>query len=256
MKTAEEFKVQFGFDSTRNLFVGIEREAYLLDLDPPGKIMPLAVKVLDYLGSQNGHFGYELSACQLEWRVGPCSLSRLKNRLIKDERILTNAERKLGFKRSLVELPCTEDFPLDVYPDPTGRYQVIKKKLSREVLAAACRAISTHIHIGMPSHKTALRVYNKVIRYFDELCELSGRCLDNYKIVVPKHEPPCYSSWKNFYETAIKQKFVDNPRDCWYLIRISVHGSIEFRMFGATENIDRIVTWAKFCHKICQEAQK
>lgn len=253
MKSFEEFRQQFRFNPRKKLLVGVEREAYLTDGD--GQIVPLAVRVLDYLGgSRNGHFGYELSACQLEWRIGPCDLSDLKSKLLEDELLLGETERKLGFKRCFIELLKEERMPLDVYPDPTGRYAKIAKKLPEPVLLAACRAISTHFHIGMPDHETALNAYNLVIEHFDELCQLSGRCLDNYLIVVPQPRPPHYNSWKDFYDLAVKDNFTHDPRSCWHLIRMSIHGTIEFRMFGATTDPDEIVSWATACQNICAEA--
>lgn len=258
MKTFEEFIDQFKFNPSRNLFVGIERECHLVNSD--GNIVPIAVKVLDHLGfnrtgSNNGHFGYELSACQIEWRAGPCRLINLTDNLKRDENILKQAEEKLGFTRSFDEV-APEDMPLDVYPDPTGRYQEITKNMPRRVLSAACRVIATHIHIGMPNPKTALRAYNKVIEKIDYLCEIGdhsdGKRLEIYKIMAPNYLSPHYKSWSDFYDKAVHENFTEDPRSCWTLIRISKHGTIEFRMFGATEDLNEILYWACFCRKICQ----
>lgn len=253
MKSFKQFLEQFKFDPGKNLMVGIERECYLINKDD--EIAPLAVKVLNHLGFQNGHFGYELSACQLEWRIGPCLLSVLKDRLVSDEAILEEAEKKIGFKRHLIELSAKDEIPLEVYPDPAGRYERIVKKFSKSVLSAACRAMATHIHIGMPDHQTALRVYNVVVSHFEKLCQLSGRCLDNYGIVMPNYIPLHYNNWKDFYDLAIKNGFTDNPRSCWHMIRLSVHGTIEFRMFRATESLDEIVSWTTFCRELCKKAE-
>jgi gamma-glutamyl:cysteine ligase YbdK (ATP-grasp superfamily) len=148
--------------------------------------------------------------------------------------------------------------PLDVYPDPTGRYQKITRDMPREVLTAACRIIGTHVHIGMPDHETALRVYNRLCPYFEHLCEMGngsfGERLAIYRQMAPKYKPTPYESWEDFYGSACKKGFVEDPRKCWTLIRISVHGTIEFRMFGATDNHERIVRWATKCHELCMEA--
>lgn len=257
MKSFEEFLQQFRFDPGRNLMIGIERECHLKN--PEGNIMPLAAKVLAYLGLQNGHFTYELSACQLEWRIGPCFLPELKEKLVQDEVFLKEAEKKIGFRRSFDEV-APEDMPLDVYPDPTGRYQSIVKNLPQHVLLAACQIIATHVHIGMPDHQTAFRVHNSVISRLDELCRLgdhsNGKRLEIYKIMAPKHIPPHYNSWKDFYDLSAKNGFAEDPRSCWHLIRMSIHGTIEFRMFGATADLDEIVSWASFCQELCQKAEK
>jgi gamma-glutamyl:cysteine ligase YbdK (ATP-grasp superfamily) len=151
-----------------------------------------------------------------------------------------------------------EDMPLDVYPDPSGRYQELVKTMPRHVLQAACRVIGTHIHIGMPDHTVALKVYNQVIGRCDWLCSRGngsfGERLDIYRIVAPDCDPRPYQDWGEFYREACIRGFDEDPRKCWTLIRISKHGTIEFRMFGATSSIKRIVGWAKLCRDFCLDA--
>lgn len=256
MKSFEEFLQQFKFDPEKNLMIGVERECHLKNME--GVVAPLAMKVLKYLGTENEHFGYELSACQLEWRIGPCLLSELKQGLIKDEIVLKEAEKEIGFTRSFVEV-AQDDMPLDVYPDPTGRYRRIVRSLPTHILLAACQIIATHVHIGMPDYQTALRVYSSVISHIDELSQLGdnsdGKRLEIYKIMASNCIPPCYNNWKDFYDLSIENGFTEDPRSCWHLIRISVHGTIEFRMFGATTDLDKIVSWAAFCRELCQKAE-
>ncbi|KPJ55044.1 hypothetical protein AMJ47_02005 [Parcubacteria bacterium DG_72] len=257
MKTLQEFIDQFKFDSQKNLFIGVERECHLLDLK--GNIAPIASRILKGLSSHNGQFIYELSACQLEWRVGPCKdVLCLKEKLNNKEVILGVAEERMGFSRSFVEL-APNDMPLDVYPDPTGRYQEITRDMPKKVLSAACRVIATHIHIGMPDQKTALRTYNKVIEKIDYLREIgdhsNGERLKIYSTMAPNYISPHYENWHAFYEKAKRENFINDPRNCWTLIRISKHGTIEFRMFGATKDINEILEWASFCQEICKKAQ-
>jgi gamma-glutamyl:cysteine ligase YbdK (ATP-grasp superfamily) len=108
----------------------------------------------------------------------------------------------------------------------------------------------------MPDPKTALRVYNETIKSLDYLCKLGdhsdGERLKIYSIMAPNCLPPYYENWRAFYDKAIQENFVNNPRDCWTLIRISKHGTIEFRMLGSTQDFGEIIHWARFCHKICQ----
>lgn len=252
MKSLQEFKDQFKFNPEKNLFIGVERECHLLD--PDGNISPMAQKVLRRLASNNGQFTYELSACQFEWRIGPCRKSHFGKYIRESESFLKDAEKRIGFKRSFFEL-APEGMPLDIYPDPTGRYQEITKYMPINVLSAACRVIATHIHIGMPNHEIALKVYNKAISRLDELCSLGdhsdGRRLEIYKVMAPNWIPPYYETWADFYNKAIAENFVDSPRSCWTLIRMSKHGTIEFRMFGSTSNLSEIEKWVNICYKIC-----
>lgn len=275
-----EFTKQFRFNPRKSLYLGVERECFLCDKS--GKIAPIAPQVLSclekfipspscFVGSDSWEpskdFGYELSACQLESRVGPCQLEDLASQLRANEKKVRAIEkvpthRALGktwswFSRLFVEVG-PEDMPLDVYPDPSGRYKRITKKMPRDILLAACRVIGTHVHIGMPDRETALRVYNRVLQYLPLLCWKGdgshGERLEIYKMMAKNWNPLPYADWDAFYQAAVRGEFTEDPRRCWTLIRISVHGTIEFRMFGATDSIEKIVSWAKLCHSLCKKA--
>lgn len=249
-----QFMDLFKFDASKVLFVGVERECFLTDFT--GLVVPMAYRVLTHLNDPM-KYGYELSACQLEERIGPCSLDRVLDELIENNRKLEMVQWFLNFKRLHAEVG-PEYMPLDVYPDPTGRYQAITAQMPKDVLLAACRIIGTHIHIGMPDHETALRVYNKVIGNCSMFCSegngSNGHRLEIYRAVAPDCDPLPYESWQHFHSVACERGFSEDPRRCWNLIRISVHGTIEFRMFGATPCLEKIVRWAKLCHNMCKEA--
>ena len=272
----KEFLGRFKFDPEKSLFVGVERECFLRDRQID-KIVPKAPDVLEslkkgipkifctdswfvpdgYEPAVPGEFGYELSACQIESRTGPCVIGEL-------EKGLRETEDRLEMLLYFADLRAhhvavgPEDMPLDVYPDPSGRYKEITKNMPREILLAACRVIGTHIHIGMPDHETALRVYNRITERFGELCEMGngsfGERLAIYRKMAPDFEPKPYEGWSGYHRTAVEKGFEKDPRRCWTLIRISVHGTIEFRMFDATKSIEKIVGWARFCRGICEEA--
>lgn len=252
------FKKRFKFNPNMSFRVGVERESFLTR---NGVIVPIAEEVLGSLqnGSGDRKFGFELSACQLEERIGPCDVGLLKQALKGHEENVRAFETKFRFRRDFQEV-APEDMPLDVYPDPAGRYQGIVAKMPKDVLLAACRVIGTHIHIGMPNHETALLVYNRLVEIgcVRNLLKAGdgsqGRRLEIYKIVAPEYMPPKYADWRKFYEEARRKGFHTDPRSCWTLIRVSVHGTIEFRTFGATENLDKIAEWARNCHSLCLEA--
>lgn len=281
--TIEKFKHKFLYDAIRTLYVGVERESFI---EENWKIVPKAHEILstitsrgifepahisgNYFSGDNweehkarwhavraDEFSYELSACQIESRIGPCRLKDLRWKLKRVDDHLELLLRLKGCQPLHIEV-APADMPLAVYPDPSGRYQKITKNMPREILLAACRVAGTHVHIGMRDHEMALRVYNYVIQYCDELCEMGngsfGERLAIYKQMAPDYEPKPYSSWEEYYQTAVAKGFAEDPRKCWTLIRISVHGTIEFRMFGATDSIERIVNWATRCHTLCQEA--
>ncbi len=148
-----------------------------------------------------------------------------------------------------------KDMPLDVYP--VERYLRIAGSLPTNVLQAACWITGTHIHIGMPDPETAINIYNNIVSSgeVDNLCAMGdkscGERLSLYKLMQSEPSPDIYpDGWKSFYNHSISDEFTEDPRKNWKLIRISPHGTIEFRMFGATDSLSEIYNWAKACHSL------
>ncbi|MEK7519822.1 MAG: hypothetical protein AAB581_01065 [Patescibacteria group bacterium] len=251
----ETFRAKFRFDPAKSLMIGVERECFLVDL--AGDIVPAAPQLLEVLTDRD-RFGYELSACQLEERVGPSTLHGLRELLVRNDEEMSAAEKLVGVQRLHIDV-APETMPLDVYPDPTGRYREITRSMPREVLCAACRIVGTHVHVGMPDHATALAVYNAVIGKTKEFSRIgdrsgSGERLRIYRTVAPDCDPRPYQNWEDFYVEAHKRGCVEDPRRIWTLIRISVHGTLEFRMFGVSPDFDIILEWVQLCHDACREA--
>ena len=279
----DTFKGLFKYDQSKIGYVGIERECFISEWGSGTVgIVPKAYEILSRIkagtvrptGSSGAdawsgpgreytthevkpdEFGYELSACQIETRIGPCELADVHSELTVVD---VHLRCLLGYDYSPLHTEVgPANMPLDVYPDPTGRYQKITAHMPREVLLAACRVIGTHVHVGMKDHETALRVYNYTTRYFTDLCEIGngsfGERLAIYRQMAPEYEPKPYKDWEAYYQVASAKGFADDPRKCWTLIRISTHGTIEFRMFGATDSIQRIVGWVQYCHALCARA--
>jgi hypothetical protein len=266
------FREKFHFDPQFALRVGVEREHFIVDRN--GHIAPLAARVLEHIhvhgwGRRWGALGrrlqidpgnmvgYELSACQIETRTRPVELEDLKRELTWQDREINRSVHELSLGLLNIEV-APDDMPLDVYPDPTGRYAAISAGMSHEVLLAACQVAGTHVHIGMPDHETVLRVYNSVIRRTRKLIRLGdgshGRRVAIYRKVKPDPTPLPFEDWDSFYQVAQEGGFAEDPRSCWTWIRISRHGTIEFRMFGATPSLDRIFKWASLCHRLCRAA--
>lgn len=252
------FQSKFAFKPEGAFLVGVERECFLADLS--GRIVPHAPQVIAHAkcsGIPIESIGYELSACQIETRTVPALVDRLPFEVEWPERELNRTLRDLDLQALHVAV-APADMPLDVYPDPTGRYAEITRDMPHEVLLAACRVAGTHVHIGMPDHETALQVYNGVLKHARELCAygggLEGERLQIYRVVAPDREPKPYEDWPAFLRAAEEKGFAENPRNCWTLIRISVHGTLEFRMFSATPSRDSVVEWGSLCHRLCLEA--
>ncbi|MDA2935785.1 glutamate-cysteine ligase family protein [Patescibacteria group bacterium AH-259-L05] len=236
-----EFLKKFKFDKKNKGLIGIEREYFLTSVD--NTPIPCAVDFLKEMNDQK--WTYELSVCQVEVRTNPeKKLENIHAQLIQNHKEGKAVARKLSLNLRSIEV-APENMILDVYPDP--RYLKIVKTIPQEKLKAACRVTGTHIHIGMPDIETAIRSANHLKNYLNYLCRLGdhshGKRLQLYKEMAPDWIPYHYRDVDHFFEVAKKQGFADNPRDCYHLIRISVHGTIELRMFGVTNDVEEIISW-------------
>ena len=247
-----KFLNEYGFVPEYTLKISIEREYFIGDRD--GNIKASGPKLVKWINDPD-QYDTDLPACQLESRIILADINNVEQKLWGQERALRDFGVKYSFTRIFDEVG-PEDIPLDV--TPKKRYLDIAKDLTDDELRSGCRVIGTHVHIGMPDFETALVVYNHVIQYLDELCEMgdgsNGERLRLYKEMAPNYMPPKYDSLRDFYSTAVEQGFAKDPTKCWHLIRIHPNGTIEFRMFGSTQNVGKVASWAKRCHEICLEA--
>ncbi len=287
-----EFMAQFRFDPERALYLGVERERLLTreveivpestrvlkaiveqfpELQPwvrgerslirHAEIVPESARVLKAIVEQfpelQERFAYEFSACVLEDRIGPCRLEQVRHELEDNEAVLAHVLGSLGLASSFQEVAPTS-IPFVLNAEKSDRYRQLSQTLPLEVALAVCRIIGTHVHVGMPDHDTALRAYNRVIRHWRALTKTAslsgGRRERLYSMVKAGYEPIEYSSWKHFYEDACEKDFAQNPKDNWAMIRLSTHGTVETRVFGATSSIDTVCTWAWLCQELCAPA--
>ncbi|HEY4488929.1 MAG TPA: glutamate-cysteine ligase family protein [Candidatus Paceibacterota bacterium] len=195
----EGFKARFKFNPTLAGCIGVEQELFITDR--ARNIVPAAAHVLAHT-DKSYDFGYELSACQLETRTGPACRHELRGALDQTRVQLYALLDSLGYRASHREVG-PKDMPLDVFPDPSGRYQQITKNMPAEIFLAACRVIGTHVHIGMRDYEEALRVYTYVIQHLEKLRELGngsfGECLAIYRQMAPDYKPEPYIDWNHYY---------------------------------------------------------
>ncbi|MCA9364740.1 MAG: hypothetical protein KC736_02505 [Candidatus Moranbacteria bacterium] len=249
----EEFCGKFQFRPEHSGEIGIEQESLVLQ---NGLVTPQAKHVLDHLysnGCCSAYFGPELSACQIEDRVGPVSLADLNNHLSYNEMVLSHCVANLGLSLQRDGVG-PKSMPLDV--SSGARYQSIAKTLSPEQLSVACRLIGTHVHVGMPNIHSAVCAYNMAVSCFDDLVFLSGEKnlerLQLYGLMGPNTRPATFSTLHDFYFHACCHGHAHDPRKNYALIRISPHGTVEFRVFGATSNVLLVEKWARSCLSLCQ----
>ena len=229
-------------------YIGTERERFLRD-KKSGLLLPRSALFLQSIN--NPLWTYELSACQVEDRTNPRKNKKsIVDALRANDVAGHTVAEQLGLRLCTDEV-AEKNMPLDIYPEK--RYLEISKTIQKAVLMAACRVAGTHIHIGVKNLGHAIRVHNNLRRHLDELCAIGdhsgGERLKLYKLMAPNWNPPHYHGVKHLFRVAQAEKFVDNPRNCWHLIRISIHGTVELRMFGVTENLEEILEWITLIRK-------
>lgn len=208
----------------------------------------------DFLAAINDPaWTYELSACQVEHRTDPnFELADIRSALTKGLVRGRRVAESLGLRLDAVEV-APDTMPLDIYPHD-ARYAAIAKTLPRPVRSAACRVTGTHFHVGCASADEALAVHNALVPHLDRLAVLGdhskGERIRLYKMMATNWQSPLYDSAEHFDAVAKEQGFADSLRNCWHLIRISRHGTVELRMFGMTDDVDENVAWVKEVRKI------
>lgn len=248
-----KFLQRFCFHPELAGYIGIEREQFLISPES-GQCVPRAPEFLKTINDPQ--WTYELSACQVESRTKPKQeLSAIEHILCANESRGKVVATQMGLHLINREVGAME-MPLDVYPNP--RYLEIAKTISRERLAAACRVTGIHVHIGTHTISDAILLHNAVLPHFESLCQLGdhsgGERLRLYKVMAEHWEPSAIHCPEHFFEIAQREGFSDHPRNCWKLIRISTHGTVELRMFGATDHVGEIMEWIQLLKTIIKEA--
>jgi gamma-glutamyl:cysteine ligase YbdK (ATP-grasp superfamily) len=244
-----DFLAKFNFDSRGCGQVGIERERFLATQS--GTAVPRSKDFLKMIDDER--WIYELSACQIEDRVGPKNdLLELKLALLANDNHGQIAAKELGLEILAVEFLM--DLPLDIYDNK--RYRNIVKNLPRQKLLAACQVAGVHLHFGAKNIEEAIDFNNELAGHFEELSRIGdhsqGKRLAAYRQMAPDFAPRRYLDQEHFFETARELRYAENPRNCWHLIRISIHGTVELRMFGSTAELEEILTWIEYVKNLLQ----
>ncbi len=252
-----KFLSQFQFQPSLAGYIGIEREQFLcqahfdlLTLSLIVEAVPLAQEFLSYASSA---FTYELSACQVEDRTPPAYFEQAIARHLKENDLeALQIARSIGVGLLRSEIAPIY-LPLTIYPDKRYQEEVVPS-LTKQQLFAACAVAGTHLHIGTESMEEALAVYNRLAANLDILIKAgdhsNGRRIELYKEVAPNCTPPQYQNLEHFFELALAEGFAANPRSCWHLVRISRHGTVEVRAFGATLNNEEVLSWVRLVREL------
>lgn len=246
-----EFKNRPAFDTERMLWVGVEWEGLVYCLTTH-KVVPKAATILKSLNPK--WFAPELSAAQVEIRTSPCpDHASLADELFFIRHVIDVEAAKAGLDIKFQDLGPM-DMPLDVTNQE--RYHEIAKALGEVRLRAACRCLGLHVHVGMPDAGTALAVYNAIapsIRADIEKRANDPR-LQEYRKVQHDFEPPQLESWDDFYHKAVELDFASNLRNCWWMLRLTEHGTLENRLAGAGLTFDQAIDYVWSFREQCRVA--
>ncbi len=257
MGNATVFRGRFNFDDQRGMVVGVERDFFVANSS--GILVPEAERVLERVSRMNGFraesFAPGLSACQGTANTTPHTLRGLARQLKYVESGLRDEMDRFKLAPLFAET-VPETAPTAPYNHPRSRQ--IAGILEPESYAAACRIATTRIMVAMPSHKIALKVYNKVFPEWERLQLLGdhsrGKRAELYRVAWPDRLPRRYASWEEFERDAERRGFGQDPGLNPSLVCISPEGGIRFQMFGSTASVDLVEAWARKCHELCSDA--
>ncbi len=162
---------------------------------------------------------------------------------------------------SLQSMPCApENILLEVYP--IERYEKMAQALIDQGqewrLRAACRVAALQMSYGCSDIDHALRVFNAAALRLPELIAIEGSSgaerLRLYCQMAPNWHPPQIESVEHFDQLAKAQGFATNIRNCYWLIRLNRHGTVEFRMWGSTDKRNEVKTRYDLVRQICDAA--
>jgi gamma-glutamyl:cysteine ligase YbdK (ATP-grasp superfamily) len=237
------FFFRFRFREELAGYVGVELEFFLVGQD--GVPAPEAFEFLRSMGSSA--WTYELSACQVEVRTVPYDNDQdLFHALI--HRI--SEGKKLAEQMGL-ELVAREawsgQIPHAHYP--SERYREVVAKMSEDRLDACYRVTAVHVHLGVSGWTEALLVHNRIVERLDRLLKIGDRSegmrIKLFDRIYSDLKPPAFRSRFAVWSYAIRKGWAIDLGGHYAWVRISRHGTVEVRVFGASDDPGEIVLWVR-----------
>ncbi len=266
------FQDRFAFGAANQHFpIGVEEEFLLTNLagvpvpDSPRLLSTLAEnlelpplmqdgaaneEILRAITAQTG-IKPELSADQLEINTRPCgSLGELASDLRRTRANVIHLAESHGLQMTPIGASLLGD-PTDVFP--AARYLSIRSHLAAKQLRDA-NCCGLHIHVGISNPMQGLRVLNELTPHLPFFLALSAnspfthgisRRFFAYQRVAPNLFPPNgLNTWEEMNAVAAAQGFQNDPRRCWWMIRLNPVGTVELRVCDVQVTIERTVQLA------------
>ena len=235
----EAFIAQFKFDPAKRFCLGVEEEVWTVD-PKTGVLVSGALRVFRRKKAIPISCKPELPAQQIEIITPVCKdLPMLDRELRRNEITLDHLAKMHGFAISRAPVP-EKPFALHVFPKK--RYLEIKERFGERLRGAYVAGL--HIHVGVGAPEEAIRVMNACRTVLPWFLALSARssvyagqrmpCTSyrfvKYREMAGEVVPPYLESWDDFALTAKNKGFLEDPRMCWWGLRISPHGTVELRI--------------------------
>lgn len=238
---------------------GIERERFIVDargniVSEIGRLLPCVHQTATTLGLSKERFTYELFAGQVEDRTPPChNVDDVRGILTANDTLLVEVATEFGllFEHSeLVEEKRIDSLVANPFDE---RHQKIWESISHERRVAASTVAAVHVHISVNKDEV-VRILNRcrgdTLEHLISIGDHSrSRRITEYRNMAQTDGVP-----PEFFNLEDVMGYINSKggeKDVWDLVRFkpSTH-TIEFRMFGATVNIEEIIGYVNACHDI------
>lgn len=232
------FDAKFGFAADRRYCLGVEEEIWTVS--PKTGVLVSGAPLVFAKGEEvPSGFKPELPAQQIEMVTPVCrTLAELDAAVAENDRALRRLAAKHRFALSRDPVP-TKPFAIEVFP--TERYQRIQAQFGERLRGAYVAGL--HVHVGLGSKEEAVAAMNGVRLHLPAFLAISARSpykegrasyrsyrYLKYKEMAGDTVPPFLQSWTHFGLVAGSHGFAEDPRMCWWALRISPHGTIELRV--------------------------
>lgn len=251
-------KLKQGDVKMKTRTIGIEREWFITK---DGKVSPLIDILLPELKLEckkrsisEDRFGFELFAGQVEDRTPPAHSKELVFAYLKENEILL---RKTGGKLDLdflcVEYLERKDLGELLVNSFDCRHASIWKEIDEDRKVAASQVAAIHVHFKI-SPEEAVKVLNYCRKeIIDSLCIVGGPS-NMTRISAYRNMAGTYGDPNIFQDSEHLLSFIEEKggeKNVWDLVRYKIStGTIEFRMFGATDNYDKIADYISSSEEI------
>jgi len=228
--------------------LGIEREWFIMRngniVAGVGDVLPKLWEIVETRGFNKSQFGYELFAGQIEDRTEPvpCTESLIDS-LKKNEALLKEIGESLGLHFVCKDFVTEEELGELVVNPFDQRHKSIWAEITRERKVAASQVAAIHIHVSVTPEE-AVQILNYCRRsVIDRLAKMGdfsqGKRLNAYRVMAK-----VYGDSPVFKDVDHLMKYIKDSggeRDVWDMVRYKPStGTVEFRMFGATGDLEKI----------------